>query len=165
MVWDQMHSYFLLFTLVFSLFLSCYQVPISDKQIGDQNTNSLDNESSTVHTKKEKPRVNIEGAEITLLVQDPDIVTPTGIAVDRDDRIWVIENHTHVRQDDYPGPEVDRVLIFEGYLDSNPGNKRVIEYATGFTDGMSLTLKENGQVLIATRASICLLYTSPSPRD
>ena len=148
------HSYFLLFTLVFSLFLSCYQVPISDKQIGDQNTNSLDNESSTVHTKKEKPRVNIEGAEITLLVQDPDIVTPTGIAVDRDDRIWVIENHTHVRQDDYPGPEVDRVLIFEGYLDSNPGNKRVIEYATGFTDGMSLTLKENGQVLIATRASI-----------
>lgn len=148
------HNYYLIFIIFFSLFLSCYQVPISDKQIGDQNTNSLYNESSTVHIKKEKPRVNIEGAEITLLVQDPDIVTPTGIAVDSDDRIWVIENHTHVRQDDYPGPDVDRVLIFEGYLGNNTGNKRVIEYATGFTNGMSLTLKDNGQVLIATRASI-----------
>lgn len=148
------HNYYLIFIIFFSLFLSCYQVPISDKQIGDQNTNSLYNESPTVHIKKEKPRVNIEGAEITLLVQDPDIVTPTGIAVDSDDRIWVIENHTHVRQDDYPGPDVDRVLIFEGYLGNNTGNKRVIEYATGFTNGMSLTLKDNGQVLIATRASI-----------
>ena len=148
------YNYYLIFTIFFSLFLSCYQAPISDKQIGDQNTNSLYNESSTVHIKKEKPRVNIEGAEITLLVQDPDIVTPTGIAVDSDDRIWVIENHTHVRQDDYPGPDVDRVLIFEGYLGNNTGNKRVIEYATGFTNGMSLTLKDNGQVLIATRASI-----------
>ena len=144
------HNYYLIFTIFFSLFLSCYQVPISDKQIGDQNTNSLYNESSTVHIKKEKPRVNIEGAEITLLVQDPDIVTPTGIAVDSDDRIWVIENHTHVRQDDYPGPDVDRVLIFEGYLGNNTGNKRVIEYATGFTNGMSLTLKDNGSTYCYT---------------
>ena len=148
------HNYYLILTIPFSLFLSCYQVPISDKQIGDQNTISSYNESFTVHIKKEKPRVNIEGAEISLLIQDPDIVTPTGIAVDSDDRIWIIENHTHVRQDDYPGPDVDRVLIFEGYLSSNPENKRVIEYATGFTNGMSLTLKDNGQVLIATRASI-----------
>jgi|TARA_B100001964_G_scaffold235710_1_gene296270 putative membrane-bound dehydrogenase-like protein len=148
------HNYYLILTIPFSFFLSCYQVPISDKQIGDQNTISSYNESFTVHKKKEKPRVNIEGAEISLLIQDPDIVTPTGIAVDSDDRIWIIENHTHVRQDDYPGPDVDRVLIFEGYLSSNPENKRVIEYATGFTNGMSLTLKDNGQVLIATRASI-----------
>ena len=148
------HNYYLILTIPFSLFLSCYQVPISDKQIGDQNTISSYNESFTVHIKKEKPRVNIEGAEISLLIQDPDIVTPTGIAVDSDDRIWVIENHTHVRKDDYPGPDVDRLLIFEGYLSSNPENKKVIEYATDFKDGMSLTLKDNGQVLIATRASI-----------
>ena len=148
------HNYYLILTIPFSLFLSCYQVPISDKQIGYQNTISSYNESFTVHIKKEKPRVNIEGAEISLLIQDPDIVTPTGIAVDSDDRIWVIENHTHVRKDDYPGPDVDRLLIFEGYLSSNPENKKVIEYATDFKDGMSLTLKDNGQVLIATRASI-----------
>tara|TARA_B100000809_G_scaffold266479_1_gene329420 strand:+ start:57 stop:3065 length:3009 start_codon:yes stop_codon:yes gene_type:complete len=148
------YNYYLILAIPFSFFLSCYQVPITDKQIEDQNTISSYNESSTVKIKKEKPRVNIEGAEISLLIQDPDIVTPTGIAVDSDDRIWVIENHTHVRQDDYPGPNVDRLLIFEGYLSSNPENKKVIEYATDFKDGMSLTLKDNGQVLIATRASI-----------
>lgn len=148
------YNYYLILAIPFSFFLSCYQVPITDKQIEDQNTISSYNESSTVKIKKEKPRVNIEGAEISLLIQNPDIVTPTGIAVDSDDRIWVIENHTHVRQDDYPGPDVDRLLIFEGYLSSNPENKKVIEYATDFKDGMSLTLKDNGQVLIATRASI-----------
>ena len=58
------HNYYLILTIPFSLFLSCYQVPISDKQIGDQNTISSYNESFTVHIKKEKPRVNIEGAEI-----------------------------------------------------------------------------------------------------
>ena len=102
--------------LIFTIFLSCYQIPAPDKQAGEKPTNLLSTETSTSHIEKVKPRVNIEGAEITLLLQDPDIVTPTGIAVDNDDRIWVIENHTHARQDDYPGPDVDRLLIFEGYI-------------------------------------------------
>ena len=140
--------------LIFTIFLSCYQIPAPDKQAGEKPTNLLSTETSTSHIEKVKPRVNIEGAEITLLIENPDIVTPTGIAVDSEDRIWVIENHTHVRQDDYPGPEVDRVLIFDGYLSDNSENKRVIEYATGFTNGMSLALKDNGQVLIATRSSV-----------
>ena len=147
-------NYYLIFIIPFSFFYSCYPIPTSDKKIGNQNTVLFYNESPNIHMKKDKPRVNIEGAEITLLLQNPDIVTPTGIAVDNDDRIWVIENHTHVRQDDYPGPDLDRLLIFEGYINDNPENKKVIEYATDFKDGMSLTLKDNGQVLIATRASI-----------
>ena len=69
------HKYYLIFTI----FLSCYQIPVPDKQIAEKTTNSLSSKSSTSHVQKDKPRVNIEGAEITLLVQNPDIVTPTGI--------------------------------------------------------------------------------------
>ncbi len=99
------------------------------------------------------PEVLIEGAELTLLAKEPEIVTPTGVQVDDQNRIWVIENHTHLRQDDYPGPKVDRILVFEGYIDSS-GKKKVTEFATDFTDGMSLSLTREGKVLVTTRASI-----------
>jgi len=99
------------------------------------------------------PKVMIDGAELTLLASEPDIKTPTGVQVDDQNRIWVIENHTHVRQDDYPGPKVDRILVFEGYIDSSE-EKKVTEFATDFTDGMSLSFTRGGKVLVTTRASI-----------
>src|SRR5437667_8217432 len=34
---------------------------------------------------------------IDLVAREPDIVTPTGIAVDERGRVWVIENNTHER--------------------------------------------------------------------
>ncbi len=97
--------------------------------------------------------VEHEGLKIDLLAAEPDIVTPTGVAVDAQNRIWVIENHTHERQDDYAGPKADRILVFDGYLDANKENK-VIEYATDFINGMSLSLKSDGNVLVTTRANI-----------
>lgn len=99
------------------------------------------------------PKVFVEGSELSLLTKEPDISTPTGIQIDAQNRIWVIENHTHVRQDDYPGPEVDRILVFSGYLREGE-RKSVTEFATDFVDGMSLSLTRDGKVLISTRASI-----------
>lgn len=101
----------------------------------------------------ESPQVLVEGAEIELLASEPDIMTPTGVQVDDQNRIWVIENHTHVRQDDYPGPKVDRILVFSGYL-NGAKEKEITEFATDFTDGMSLSFGPKGNVLITTRASI-----------
>ena len=89
-----------------------------------------------------KPKVNIDGASISLLIREPDIVTPTGLVVDSKDRLWVIENHTHVRSKDYKGPEYDKIKIFENYLDDNPQNDKMIEFASGFKDGMSLSMKK-----------------------
>ena len=43
------------------------------------------------------PTVADKRLVIELLVQEPDIVTPTGLAVDEQGRVWVIENHTHQR--------------------------------------------------------------------
>ena len=54
---------------------------------------------------------NIVG--ITLFAESPDIVTPVGIAVAPDGRVFVQENHTHQRPDGYDGPEKDRILVFE----------------------------------------------------
>ena len=110
-------------------------------------------QSKKVDEAQHSLKLHIEGADLELLSKEPEISTPTGVVVDDENRIWVIENHTHVRQDDYPGPKVDRILIFEGYLDENIP-KRVIEYATDFIDGMSLSFTPNGKVLITTRASV-----------
>lgn len=41
---------------------------------------------------------------ISLFAANPDIVTPIGIAVARDGRVFVQENHTHKRKKDYVGP-------------------------------------------------------------
>jgi len=90
---------------------------------------------------------------ISLLAQEPLIHTPTGLRVDEQNNIWVIENHTHVRQQDYTGPRADRILVFRGYLDENE-EKSISEFATDFVDGMSLSLAPEGGVLVATRASI-----------
>ena len=99
------------------------------------------------------PQVQIDQAQISLLSKEPDIVTPTGVQVDDQNRIWVIENHTHVRQDDYPGPDHDKILVFSGYLDSK-SEKKITEFATDFKDGMSLSLTRDRKVLITTRVSV-----------
>ncbi|MDW3651988.1 MAG: c-type cytochrome [Bacteroidia bacterium] len=99
------------------------------------------------------PEMQIEGASLQLLTKEPDIVTPTGLQIDRENRIWVIENHTHVRQEDYPGPEVDRILVFTAYIDGGE-EKTITEFATDFVDGMSLSFSPEGKVLLSTRAAI-----------
>lgn len=112
---------------------------------------STDSESLSVL--ENAPQVLVDEAEITLLAKEPDIVTPTGVQVDDQNRIWVIENHTHVRQDDYPGPAYDRILVFSGFIDSDE-EKQITEFAKDFTDGMSISFTREGKVLVTTRASI-----------
>ena len=42
-----------------------------------------------------------EHLSIELVAQEPEIVTPTGVAVDARGRIWVIENNTHFAPKNY----------------------------------------------------------------
>ena len=100
-----------------------------------------------------QPQSLLEEATFSLVSKEPDIVTPTGVAVDDHNNIWVIENHTHVRQEDYPGPKADRILVFSGYL-TEKEPKKITEFASNFIDGMSLSLSREGKVLVTTRASI-----------
>src|SRR5262249_24497331 len=53
--------------------------------------------------------------KIELIAQEPDIVTPTGVAVDARGCIFVVENNTHEVSKSYKGHPTDRIQIFEDF--------------------------------------------------
>jgi putative membrane-bound dehydrogenase-like protein len=93
---------------------------------------------------------------IELVAREPEIVTPTGIAVDEAGRVWAIENNTHERPANYKGPASDRVRIFSDF-DAGGRARRITTFAEGFRNAMALALGKDGAVFLATRADIYLL--------
>jgi putative membrane-bound dehydrogenase-like protein len=93
---------------------------------------------------------------IELVAREPEIVTPTGLAVDERGRIWVIENNTHERPAGYKGYPSDRVRIFDDF-DATGHARRIRTFADGFRNSMSLLLGKDRAVYLATRADIYLL--------
>src|SRR5262245_56149014 len=57
------------------------------------------------------PRVANDRYQLELVAREPDIVTPTGLAFDRQGRLLIIESNTHQRPKDYDGPLTDRILM------------------------------------------------------
>src|SRR5438552_8820242 len=93
---------------------------------------------------------------IELLAKEPDIVTPTGIAVDPQGRIWVIENNTDQRPANYRGPASDRIRIFSDF-DAKGRPRKMHTFAEGFRDSMGLALGKEGAVYLATRSAVHVL--------
>jgi putative membrane-bound dehydrogenase-like protein len=93
---------------------------------------------------------------VELVAGEPDLVTPTGVAVDERGRIWVIENHTHQRPANYKGPTSDRILIFDDFGPDGKARQRSV-FADGFKDTMGIALGKKGAVYVATRSTIYLL--------
>jgi putative membrane-bound dehydrogenase-like protein len=89
---------------------------------------------------------------IELVAREPEIVTPTGIAVDEAGRVWVIENNTHERPAQYRGASSDRIRILSAFDDQGRATK-ITTFAEGFRNAMSLALG-NDAVYLATRADI-----------
>ncbi len=85
------------------------------------------------------------GVKLTLLAEHPDLVTPTGIAVDKNGNIYSISCHTHFRPDDYDGPVHDEVVVF----DANGKNRRVFYNKTDAT--MHVEIGPDGWVYLAER--------------
>ena len=88
------------------------------------------------------------GVKLTLLAEHPALVTPTGIDVDAQGRIWVISCHTHFRPQGYVGPEHDEVLTF----DREGKNRRVFYNKTDAT--MNLKVGRDGWIYLAERSRI-----------
>jgi putative membrane-bound dehydrogenase-like protein len=96
------------------------------------------------------PRIEIlqPGVKLTMLAEHPALVTPTGIDVDPQGRIWLVSCHTHFRPEGYRGPAHDEVLVFDG-----AGRNRRVFY-TRTTATMDLELGRDGWVYLAERSRI-----------
>ncbi len=86
---------------------------------------------------------------VELVAVEPEIVTPTGVAVDAKGRIWAIESNTHFPPKNYTRHPSDKIVIFEDYAPDGRARK-VSMFADGFRYGMGLALRGN-DVYFATR--------------
>lgn len=89
-------------------------------------------------------------ASISLFAENPDIVTPVGITVAPDGRVFVQENHTHQRSPRYTGPEKDRILVFEDTDGDGVADKRSVFYE-GHVFSTDLLFGPDGHLYVATR--------------
>ncbi|HEX3727531.1 MAG TPA: PVC-type heme-binding CxxCH protein, partial [Pirellulales bacterium] len=94
------------------------------------------------------PRLAIE-----LFAADPDIVTPTGLAVDAEGRVLVVECHTHFPSADYPGLKADRLRMFVD-TDGDGRADRTTTFFEGMTRTMNVGIHRDGSVYVATRNEI-----------
>ncbi len=99
------------------------------------------------------PQVTDPRLKIELFAESPQIVTPTGIAVDAKGRVLAVESHTHFRPPGYQGPTTDRVRMFEDTRGSGRAD-RITTFFEGTSSTMSLAVYRDGSVYVATRNEI-----------
>ncbi|MEB2780676.1 PVC-type heme-binding CxxCH protein [Algoriphagus sp. C2-6-M1] len=95
--------------------------------------------------------------ELSLAVEDPAIVTPIGIAIDDQDRVYVLESHTHLPPKEYSGPDGDLIKVFQdtngdGTLDS------VGVFAGEIDEGMNLAFSPEGDLYLVTSKAVWVFY-------
>ncbi|MBX7168979.1 MAG: c-type cytochrome [Pirellulales bacterium] len=98
-----------------------------------------------------------EQVEVVLAMSEPDLVTPTGIAVLADGSVLVVENHTHFRPPGYQGPPADRIRRGVD-LDGDGRLEQVTTFFEGTTATMNLATYRDGSVFVATRRDVFRLY-------
>ncbi len=87
------------------------------------------------------------------IAAEPELVTPTGIAIDHRGRVLVIESHTHFPPANYKGPRADRILLFaDRDGDGRPEPAGIFFEGTKWT--MSVAVARDGSVYVATRAAL-----------
>ncbi|MDA0346354.1 MAG: c-type cytochrome [Verrucomicrobia bacterium] len=110
----------------------------------------------SVFVSAQMPEVHESGLTLTLFAEDPDIVTPVGMVVGDDDKIYVIESHTHNRPNNYKGPTGDVIKVFvdedkDGVADSN------FVFAEGFEAAMNLAFSKDGTLYVLCAWSLYAL--------
>ncbi len=97
--------------------------------------------------------------KVSLFAADPEIVTPIGITVDPQGRVFVIESNSHFRPKDYKGPATDRIRIL-----ADPKGTGHADEITTFYEGenflMNLVADRDGSILVSSRNEIFRLIES-----
>ena len=100
------------------------------------------------------PQVLDDRLQIQLVAAEPDVVTPTGLTVDAQGRVLVIESHTHFRPEGYKGPAHDRILLLDDFDPATGKARKISVFFEGTTHTMSLAVYYDGSIYIATRSEI-----------
>lgn len=109
----------------------------------------------------EMPQVLDDRLQLQLVAAEPDIVTPTGIAVDAKGRVLVIESNTHFPLPDYKRAPHDRILLLDDFgADGKAGKISVFFEGTNHT--MNMAIHPDGSIYVATRAEIFRLTDKDS---
>lgn len=115
------------------------------------------NESAASSPVAGAPVVQDERLELSLLASDPEIQTPIGIAIDRQDRIFVLESHTHSPGSEYRGPKTDRVRVFIDRDRTRRADSSYI-FADGLEDGMNLAFSPSGDLHVVTAKGVVAFH-------
>jgi putative membrane-bound dehydrogenase-like protein len=102
------------------------------------------------------PRTLDPELQITLFASEPEIVTPIGIAADGQDRIFVVESHTHEVKPDYPGPKYDRVKIFQDTEGDGKPDKISI-FAGDLHHAMNIVFSPKNELYLVQRDGVFIL--------
>jgi putative membrane-bound dehydrogenase-like protein len=95
----------------------------------------------------QNPVLHEEGFNLTLFAENPDIVTPVGLTVSSDDKVYVVESHTHMRPADYVGPKSDRIKVFID-ADKDGVADGFTVFAEGFNAAMNLAFSKDGVLYV-----------------
>ncbi len=106
--------------------------------------------------KGEKPKSLDDRLSVTLFAEQPQIVTPTGVDVDDTGRVWAIESNSHFRPENYAGHASDRLLLLED-TDGDGKADKITPFADGFRFAMSVKVRPQGKVYVATRREVIIL--------
>ena len=95
----------------------------------------------------EFPKVLDERLQLKLVAAEPEVRTPTGIAVDDKGRVLVVESHTHFRPQGYQGPPADRILLLEDFDPTTGKARKISTFFEGTTHTMNLQFAADGSLL------------------
>jgi putative membrane-bound dehydrogenase-like protein len=114
---------------------------------------SLATSLASAASQADPPKPNDARLAFDLFAAEPDVVTPTGIAVDAKGRVFCIESHTHFRPEGYDGPPADRIRIYED-TDRDGRADKIGTFFEGTRYTMSLAFAPDGSLVVATRWEI-----------
>lgn len=98
------------------------------------------------------PQLADAALTVELVAADPDIVTPIGLSIDAQDRLYVLESHTHFPPEGYQGPRFDRIR--QGQDRDGDGLPETWSvFADSIEDGMNLFVAD-GKVFLVEKNQV-----------